>query len=122
MLVFRKKDLAGKGMIAGFTIRCISPETQVLWHLGYDHPQEQLRDLELLYERLGVKHIYEYALFYKKVSRAVQNTLSPQAVCTGRHVAKAIFVFLRVGAIHPAVDTGWEAKILHFCPESNIFL
>jgi lincosamide nucleotidyltransferase A/C/D/E len=54
-LVFKREDLAGEGMIAGFAVRCISPEMQVLSHTGYNLPREQLRDLELLHERLGVE-------------------------------------------------------------------
>ncbi len=54
-LVFEREDLAGEGMIAGYAVRCLSPEMQVLAHTGYDLPQEQLRDLELLHERLGVE-------------------------------------------------------------------
>jgi lincosamide nucleotidyltransferase A/C/D/E len=54
-LVFMRKDLAGEGVIAGVATRCISPEMQGVCHTGYDLPAEQLRDLELLRERLGVK-------------------------------------------------------------------
>jgi lincosamide nucleotidyltransferase A/C/D/E len=60
-LVFKREDLAGEGMIAGFAVRCISPEMQVLCHTGYDLPQEQLRDLELLHERLGVEYPNEHS-------------------------------------------------------------
>jgi lincosamide nucleotidyltransferase A/C/D/E len=58
-LVFKREDLTGEGMIAGFAVRCISPEMQVLCHTGYDLPQEQLRDLELLQERFGVDYSNE---------------------------------------------------------------
>ena len=43
-------------MIAGFAVRCISPEMKVLSQIGYDLPHEQLRDLELLHQRLGVEY------------------------------------------------------------------
>jgi lincosamide nucleotidyltransferase A/C/D/E len=54
-LVFEKEHLAGEGVIAGYAVRCISPEMQILAHAGYDLPKEHLRDLELLHERLGVE-------------------------------------------------------------------
>jgi len=54
-LVFKREDLAGEGLIAGFAVRCISPQMQVLCHRGYDLPDEQSRDLELLHERFSVE-------------------------------------------------------------------
>jgi lincosamide nucleotidyltransferase A/C/D/E len=53
-LVFTRQDLAGEGTIAGAAVRCFSPEMQVLAHTGYDLPDEQLRDLELLHKEFGV--------------------------------------------------------------------
>jgi lincosamide nucleotidyltransferase A/C/D/E len=60
-LVFKRKDLAGEGMIAGFAVRCISPDMQVLCHMGYDLPHVQLRDLELLHERFGAEYPNGYS-------------------------------------------------------------
>jgi lincosamide nucleotidyltransferase A/C/D/E len=60
-LVFRREDLAGEGVIAGLTVRCISAEMQAWSHTGYDLPQEQVRDLDLLCERLGIKVPNEHA-------------------------------------------------------------
>ena len=54
-LLFTKEDLAGEGMIAGFAVRCLSPAMQVLCHTGYNLPNVQLRDLDLLHERFGVE-------------------------------------------------------------------
>jgi lincosamide nucleotidyltransferase A/C/D/E len=59
-LVFEKEHLAGKGVIAGYAVRCLSPEMQVLAHTGYDLPQAHLRDLELLHEMLGVEYPNEH--------------------------------------------------------------
>jgi lincosamide nucleotidyltransferase A/C/D/E len=56
-LVFTRQDLAREGVIAGVAVRCISPEMQVVCHTGYDLPQEQARDLELLRERLGLEEL-----------------------------------------------------------------
>ena len=53
--VFGKEDLAGEGVIGGLAVRCLSPEMQVLAHTGYDLPDEQGRDLELLCERFGIE-------------------------------------------------------------------
>jgi lincosamide nucleotidyltransferase A/C/D/E len=60
-LFFRSEDLAGEGVIAGLPVRCITPEMQVLAHTSYDLPPEQLRDLELLRERLGVEYPDEHS-------------------------------------------------------------
>jgi lincosamide nucleotidyltransferase A/C/D/E len=54
-LTFKKQDLAEEGSIVGFKVRCISPEMQVLCHTGYDLPNVQLRDLELLHEKFSVE-------------------------------------------------------------------
>jgi lincosamide nucleotidyltransferase A/C/D/E len=53
-IVFKREDLTGEGLIAGIAVRCISGEMQLVCHRGYDLPDEQLRDLALLSERLGV--------------------------------------------------------------------
>ena len=58
-LIFKREDLAGEGMIAGFAVCCLSPQMQVLCHAGYDLPEEQLRDLRLLHERFGVEYTAE---------------------------------------------------------------
>jgi len=54
--LFSKAGLAGNGMIAGFPIRCITPEMQIYCHTGYELPEKQLRDLELLHEKFGVEY------------------------------------------------------------------
>ena len=53
--VFKREDLAGEGMIAGFPVRCFSPEMQVYCHTGYDLPLAQVRDLELLRDKFGIE-------------------------------------------------------------------
>jgi lincosamide nucleotidyltransferase A/C/D/E len=54
-LVFTKETLAGEGVIGELAVRCLSPEMQTLCHTGYDLPNEQVRDLELLRQRFGVE-------------------------------------------------------------------
>ena len=59
--VFRPEDLAGEGMIGGLPVRCLSLEMQMSCHTGYDLPDEQVRDLELLRERFEGEHPDEHA-------------------------------------------------------------
>ena len=47
-------------MIAGFAVQCITPESQMLCHTGYELPDKQLRDLELLHIKFGVEYPDEY--------------------------------------------------------------
>jgi len=54
--IFKREDLAGKGLIAGFAVRCITSEKQMLCHTGYELPDKQLRDLELLHDKFGVEY------------------------------------------------------------------
>jgi hypothetical protein len=54
--ILRRQDLAGEGTISGVAVRCLSPEMQMLSHTGYELPDEQLRDLERLHEKLGVEY------------------------------------------------------------------
>ena len=53
--VFSKQDLAGEGRIAGVAVWCLSPEAQVLCHTGYELPDKQVCDLELLRDKFGVE-------------------------------------------------------------------
>jgi len=55
-LVFRRQDLAGTGMIAESAVQCLSPDMQVLCHRGYELPEEQWRDLEVLRAKFGVEY------------------------------------------------------------------
>lgn len=47
-LIFNSDDLAGEGSIAGKVLRCISADMQLRCHQGYDLPEYQRKDLELL--------------------------------------------------------------------------
>ena len=55
-LIFKEQDLGGKGRIAGFAVQCLSPEMQAVCHTGYEIPEKQVRDLELLHEKYGVEY------------------------------------------------------------------
>ena len=54
--IFPRQSLAAKGQIAGKTVRCLSPEMQMVCHTGYDLPISHRRDLALLHEKLGVDY------------------------------------------------------------------
>lgn len=58
-LIFRKEDLAGEGIIAGLAVRCLSPKMQVICHTGYDIPNVQLCDMEMLHQRFGVEYPHQ---------------------------------------------------------------
>jgi lincosamide nucleotidyltransferase A/C/D/E len=52
---FKKQDLAGEGVIAGFAVRCLTPEAQVERHTGYELPDQQRGDLELLHKKYSIE-------------------------------------------------------------------
>ncbi len=51
---FTPQDLAGKGMVSGYSVRCQSAENQMICHTGYALPDKQVPDLERLHEKFGV--------------------------------------------------------------------
>ena len=53
--IFKIEDLAGKGVIAGFAVQCLTPEMQVRCHLGYEVPEKQRHDLARLQATYGVE-------------------------------------------------------------------
>jgi lincosamide nucleotidyltransferase A/C/D/E len=53
--IFRPQDLAGEGFVAGYAVKCLSPEAQVLFHTGYELPDEHARDMKLLQEVFGLE-------------------------------------------------------------------
>jgi lincosamide nucleotidyltransferase A/C/D/E len=54
-MTFSAEDLSGEGTIVGVPIRCLSAEMQFRGHTGYELPERQIPDLELLRERFGVE-------------------------------------------------------------------
>jgi lincosamide nucleotidyltransferase A/C/D/E len=53
--IFPVAGFAGRGSILGVSVRCLSPEVQVLCHAyGYVPAEKDLRDMELLERRFGV--------------------------------------------------------------------
>jgi lincosamide nucleotidyltransferase A/C/D/E len=48
------RGFAGTGLVLGKSVRCLTPEVQVLCHAGYDLAETDRHDLGLLRERFGV--------------------------------------------------------------------
>jgi lincosamide nucleotidyltransferase A/C/D/E len=54
--IFPAAGFAGRGTIGKRSVNCLSPEVQVLCHAhGYVPTEKDLRDMELLRERVGVE-------------------------------------------------------------------
>lgn len=54
--IYPAEGFNGRGTVAGMKVRCLSPAIQVLGHAyGYTPMEKDLRDMELLQERFGVK-------------------------------------------------------------------
>jgi lincosamide nucleotidyltransferase A/C/D/E len=53
--VYPAEGFAGQGRVDGRTVRCLSPEVQVLVHAGYELTEKDYRELYLLRDRFGVK-------------------------------------------------------------------
>jgi lincosamide nucleotidyltransferase A/C/D/E len=51
---FTREDLGGEGVIGGVAVRCLSAAMQVTCHKGYELPDYQVRDMELLLRRFGL--------------------------------------------------------------------
>jgi lincosamide nucleotidyltransferase A/C/D/E len=49
------------GVIEGVSVRCLSAETQMRTHTGYELQQKDVDDLRLLHERFGVEYPEEHA-------------------------------------------------------------
>ena len=52
---FTKEDLSGTGTIVGIPVQCITPKSQIESHTGYELPDEQIRDMELLRKKFDVR-------------------------------------------------------------------
>lgn len=53
--ILRSQDLAGEGTIAGVAVQCLTAEMQALCHKGYELPDKQRRDLDVLHARFGIE-------------------------------------------------------------------
>lgn len=52
--------LNGKGIIGGITVRCLTPEAQLLFHQGYEPDEKDEHDVMLLCETFGFSLPDEY--------------------------------------------------------------
>ena len=52
--VYPAEGFAGQGNVAGRSVRCLTPEVQVLVHAGYELTEKDYRELFLLRDRFGV--------------------------------------------------------------------
>jgi lincosamide nucleotidyltransferase A/C/D/E len=52
--IYPAQGFSGQGRVEGRTVRCLSPEVQVLVHAGYELGEKDYRELYLLRERFGV--------------------------------------------------------------------
>jgi lincosamide nucleotidyltransferase A/C/D/E len=54
--VYTAEHLSGRGKVGALTVRCLTPEAQVLCHAyGYVPAEKDYHDMELLEERFGVE-------------------------------------------------------------------
>lgn len=53
--VYPAEGFRGRGTVDGRPVRCLSPEAQVLVHVGYELAAKDYRELYLLRERFGVE-------------------------------------------------------------------
>lgn len=51
---------SGIGKIGDKTVRCIDAENQVLFHLGYEHDENDVHGVKLLCERFNIPVPSEY--------------------------------------------------------------
>lgn len=63
-------SLIGAGMIAGQTVRCISPEWAVKFHSDYDLKDKDFRDVSALCKKFGIELPAEYGRFKERISMA----------------------------------------------------
>ena len=55
--------LAGRGTLAGQTVRCISPEWTIKFHSGYQLKEPDYKDVSALCEKFGIQLPAEYECF-----------------------------------------------------------
>ncbi len=65
--IFTPQYLSGEGMVAGYPVRCMSAEYQMVAHTGYALPDKQVPDLIRLYEKFAVEYPKEISrIIYRK--------------------------------------------------------
>jgi lincosamide nucleotidyltransferase A/C/D/E len=59
-------SLTGSGTIDGHTVRCISPESMIKFHSGYELKEKDFKDVSALCEKFGIELPTEYTCFKKQ--------------------------------------------------------
>ena len=59
--IFSREDLSGQGLIHDFPVACISAESQIICHTGYELPDNHRRDLVRLQQKYGGSYPVEFA-------------------------------------------------------------
>jgi len=60
---YQREHLTGRGVIAGYTVRCVPPDWLVRFHTGYDLDDNDWHDVRLLCERFQIPVPDEYSTF-----------------------------------------------------------
>jgi lincosamide nucleotidyltransferase A/C/D/E len=56
---FPSAGFAGAGTVGGRSVRCLTPEVQILCHAGYELDADDIRDVKALQTRFGVELLPE---------------------------------------------------------------
>ena len=62
-ITYKGEDLAGRGFIDGYPVRCITPASLVRFHTGYEADEDDYHDVRLLCSRFGIVLPVEYRRF-----------------------------------------------------------
>lgn len=54
--MFTKAELAGKGNILRYAVNCITADSQMKCHAGYELPEKHKKDLQLLHKKYGSEY------------------------------------------------------------------
>lgn len=57
------ESFTGEGVISGYVVKCVSPEYQIQFHVGYELDEDDYRDVKALSEKFGIELPKEYAKF-----------------------------------------------------------
>lgn len=58
--IYRAGALTGQGVVAGQSVRCVSPEALIEYYTGYPISSTDVHDVQLLHERFGLELPEEY--------------------------------------------------------------
>lgn len=62
-VAYKPEQLTGSGYIAGYPVKCISPEWMVRFHSGYELDEDDIHDVRLLCEKFSIPLPEEYNRF-----------------------------------------------------------